>query len=53
MKASQLIEILQQQVEKNGDQDVIISDSHCNACEVGEVEFLRYAQPTIVINTSA
>lgn len=51
MKGTQLIELLKEQIAKNGDQEVVISDSHTNTCEVGSVEFIRYAHPTVVIHT--
>lgn len=51
MMASELIRLLQAQIKKNGDVPMTVVDSHANSCEVGEIEFLKYAHPTVVINT--
>ena len=45
MMASELIRLLQAQIKKNDDAPVTIVDSHANNCEVGEIEFLKYAHP--------
>lgn len=52
MKASQLIEQLEQAIEHLGDHDVVVVDSHANTCDVQDVQLMHYAHPTIIINTN-
>lgn len=50
-KASTLLTQLQAKIRRHGDQPVVIHDTHCNTCEVGLTEFMRYAHPTHIIHT--